>query len=345
MMESSSAAVPKAAEDTQATQLELVPESLPDGGSAAAVSTAPARAEGCGGGTNTSGKSFDSGSGAGVSSASEGCGGSETAGEVGDASAEDDEVQVLSAAADEDVQVLSAGAPPVPELPDVAAHVPGCLQQPSQCRCAVWWLWCRRGPYQPFPHCGKWMLFVTTNLDAVWARVVALTHAGRLGHAAKVAGALSRDGVSPALICIYLPDSYNIREVMRVLCTLEDEGLKGGGAYLNYKMDSQTMSGVYAAGDKRPRENDAGAAGEAPPQEVQWPSGVTVSRYTSPPSAASQELRLHLNHVTDKGTPWRGGEDDVKALKKNVRSLVAVRKGGEDGSVVFAEEPYELQKK
>ena len=334
--------VPKA-EDTQATQLE------PD-----------ERADDSGSG----------GAGTGVSSASEGCGGADTAGEplVGDTSAEGNEVQALSAAAaakdddvqvlsaggnevqvlstaaaakDDDVQVLSAGAPPLPELPDAAAHVPGCLQQPSKCQCAVWWLWCRRGPYQPFPHSGKWMLFVTTNLDAVWARVVALTHAGRLGHAAKVAGALSRDGVSPALICIYLPDSYDIREVMRVLCTLEDEGLRGGGEYLNYKKDSQTLSGVYAAGDKRPRDD---AAGEAPPQEVQWPPGVTVSRYTSPPSAASQELRLHLNHVTDKGIPWRCGEDDVKALKKNVRCVVAVRAGGEKVPV-FTEEPYVLQKK
>jgi hypothetical protein len=221
-----------------------------------------------------------------------------------------------------------APPPPAP-LPDADSHAPGCAQVPSTCACAVWWIYCRAaqaaaaGPPPLRPRCGKWMLFVPEGpaLDSAWARVCALTHGGRLGHAAKVAARLSRTG-GPALICVYLTDGCDIAAVMAALVALQDEGLLSG--YTNFKMDQQTLDNVYSAGDKRPR----GAAG-AEPAPGAWPASVPVSRYTSPPSAGpAAELLLHLNHLTEQGTPWVV-EDGAARLVPHARCLVARRRAGE----------------
>lgn len=170
-------------------------------------------------------------------------------------------------------------------------------------------------------------------MDSVWERVCALTHAGRLGHAAKIAARLSRDPPGgPVLVCVYVPDALDVAHVMRALCTLRDEGLARGTS--NFKTDEQTRQGVYAAGDKRPHE-----------AMVQWPADVPVSRYTSPPPpprAPQGQVLLHINHVTQEGRPWQ--MDGVEGLTPRVRCLAAQRAAAGEAVHVFPA-PWELIQK
>lgn len=67
---------------------------------------------------------------------------------------------------------------------------------------------------------GKWMLFLSRDsVDAVWSRVATAVKNGNLGCAAKVAPALEAEG--GILICVYVNDFQDRKQVARVLRALE----------------------------------------------------------------------------------------------------------------------------
>jgi len=177
-------------------------------------------------------------------------------------------------------------------------------------------------------------------MDSVWEKVKALTQNGSLGFAAKIAAGAQLGDPKPVVVCVYLQDSFDIKNVMRVLCTLKDEGLLGK-AVTSFKMDSQTLQNIYSIGGKRPREGEG----------VEWPKNVAVSRYTCPPQKLEgSDLQLNLNHVSKGanpgwGVPWSG--ENTEDLLGKVRCLVAVRRSPYVGmnGVEFFKAPYETIKK
>lgn len=96
---------------------------------------------------------------------------------------------------------------------------------------------------------GKWLVFAyLSDHDAFWARIREATAAGRLGPESKAATALDRGTASNAnslVTCVYTADHRDLADVGRVLAELRQLGISGR---LNYKADSDTMSGKYGAG-------------------------------------------------------------------------------------------------
>ena len=65
---------------------------------------------------------------------------------------------------------------------------------------------------------GKWMLFMNReNVDDAWDKIARATAAGKLGSSAKVAPSKDMDDKGRALICIYVSDFSDKKEVKRVL--------------------------------------------------------------------------------------------------------------------------------
>ncbi|GMH68066.1 hypothetical protein TrRE_jg12271, partial [Triparma retinervis] len=94
---------------------------------------------------------------------------------------------------------------------------------------------------------GKWMVFAPPSvLDALWSGIAKATARGELGSASKVAPSLGQDK-ERKLICVYVPDFGDRRQVKRVLENLL-ELLKGfEGAYCaGFKPDIFTHLDIYS---------------------------------------------------------------------------------------------------
>ena len=89
--------------------------------------------------------------------------------------------------------------------------------------------------------CGKWMLFVyRQNVDEVWSKVALMTASNQLGSSSKVATASPTD--RQHLICIYVDNFADLREVKRVWDVLTNMGL----VVKSFKPDCYTYLGIYA---------------------------------------------------------------------------------------------------
>jgi hypothetical protein len=207
---------------------------------------------------------------------------------------------------------------------EASAHESRCIRAPSTCTCAhVAWIWAERPVTAAHPNPGKWMLFPSTeDVDRWWTVVQRLLATGRLGDTAKVAP--SRGNVRTHLICVYLPDSDDVKEVMRVLLLLRDElDLRMG---LNYKTDEETINGHYAASSGR---------------NIQHDSKEMVSMYTSPrlvqqqvaPATASlSPLLSSTSGATSHSASVCDDKVAVVELVRNnpTRQLIAIREPAAD---------------
>ena len=87
---------------------------------------------------------------------------------------------------------------------------------------------------------GKWMVFTPcSQADMTWGEIAKSTIAGRLGCSAKVA--TFDPTKDKQLICVYVRDSADQKEVGRVLSTLQ----RLGCPTVVYKMDLYTHLGIY----------------------------------------------------------------------------------------------------
>ena len=68
--------------------------------------------------------------------------------------------------------------------------------------------------------CGKWMIFApASEVDGMWRKIVEALWSGKLGHSAKVSGALM-DSSKSHVICVYVDPFWEVSEVERVLSAL-----------------------------------------------------------------------------------------------------------------------------
>jgi len=153
-------------------------------------------------------------------------------------------------------------------------HNRGCSRSPSTCMCGrVGWIWSARPEYARIQakNSGKWMLFPPNDkVDEVWNKVRETLALGKLGLLVKVAPVhSSRDA---HLICVYIPDYNDTRDVMRVLLSLRDAGLCWG--QINFKTDDATLSGQYTSSSSFQTPQFA--------QQLISQKGRVVSMYCSP---------------------------------------------------------------
>ena len=98
---------------------------------------------------------------------------------------------------------------------------------------AVYWIEAKRtaGDYPaPTANAGEWRIPLTSeNVDAVWARVKALTLAGKLGYKSKVSTRPAAGQADPQerLLCVRTYDARDSNDVERVGQALRDTGLSG----------------------------------------------------------------------------------------------------------------------
>ena len=95
---------------------------------------------------------------------------------------------------------------------------------------------------------GKWFLLVQPDaIDAVWLDVARATAKGDLGCAAKVSPSKVEDGGKRKLICVYVADFSNKREVQRVLKALLSLVEKVKGVFcIGFKPDIYTCLNIKA---------------------------------------------------------------------------------------------------
>ena len=95
--------------------------------------------------------------------------------------------------------------------------------------------------------CGKWMIFSPPEkVDYVWAKVVDALWRGKLGHTAKVSGALT-DTSKSHVICVYVDPFWEPREMERVLSNLRTEC--GIADAIKFKPDGITLLNIYKDND------------------------------------------------------------------------------------------------
>lgn len=92
---------------------------------------------------------------------------------------------------------------------------------------------------------GKWLVYVSpAQADEVWEKIARATALGYLGCSSKIAPTANNQD-RPTVICVYVQDSTNKREVQRVLKTLYYD-LKITSGLNSFKPDIFTYLGIYA---------------------------------------------------------------------------------------------------
>lgn len=126
-----------------------------------------------------------------------------------------------------------------------------CECRPTEVRDAYWTVASAREAQSSWVSgvSGKWLVFAyLSDHDAFWAKISEATVAGRLGPKSKAATALDRGTASNAnslVTCVYTADYRDLADVGRVLAELRQLGVSGR---LNYKTDTDTVSGKYGTG-------------------------------------------------------------------------------------------------
>lgn len=91
---------------------------------------------------------------------------------------------------------------------------------------------------------GKWLCFLpSTEVDALWARVVSATHAGTLGTCAKVAPKNESDS---HVICVFTADYMDSADLQKVRQGLRRLGVK---QRISYKPDVYTHCRIYKSNE------------------------------------------------------------------------------------------------
>jgi hypothetical protein len=98
---------------------------------------------------------------------------------------------------------------------------------------------------------GKWLVYCTRDTaDDVWETIARATAMGQLGCSAKI---LPTKGLPPedrAVVCVYVKDSTDQQEVLRVLTALQDDlGITSGLS--SFKPDIYTDLGIYSGNQFR----------------------------------------------------------------------------------------------
>ena len=89
---------------------------------------------------------------------------------------------------------------------------------------------------------GKWMIFApATDVNEMWERIVEALWDGKLGHSAKVSGALT-DASQSHVICVYVDPFWETAEMERVLAGLRACGVEDA---IKFKPDGVSLLNIY----------------------------------------------------------------------------------------------------